>query len=97
MKAILKLSYASILDILLVEILVFLLARLKSDWLFGAPGQYFDFICQKNRQQGETPFCCRLLPTNIAGNKRKILRLCMMRETRTRREEAIILLKLTKY
>jgi len=40
-----------------------------------------------------TPFCCRLL---IVSNKRNILRLCLMRETRTRREGAIILMKSIK-
>jgi len=38
-----------------------------------------------------------LLPAIIVGNKRNILRLCLMRETRTRREGAIILINAIIY
>jgi len=38
-----------------------------------------------------------LLPTIIVGNERNILRLCLMRETRTRREGAVILINSIKY
>ncbi|KYN44645.1 hypothetical protein ALC56_00639, partial [Trachymyrmex septentrionalis] len=54
------------------QILFFLLARLISP--FVAPGQYSGFIYQKSITRRNTPFCCRLhcrlLPANIAGNKR---------------------------
>ncbi|EGI60997.1 hypothetical protein G5I_10759 [Acromyrmex echinatior] len=36
---------------------------------FVAPGQYSGFISQKSTTRKNIPFCCRLLPTNIIGNK----------------------------
>ncbi|KYN42114.1 hypothetical protein ALC56_03252 [Trachymyrmex septentrionalis] len=50
-----------------IQILFFLLARLNSP--FVVPGQYSGFMCQKSVTRRNTPFCCRLLPAIIAGNK----------------------------
>jgi len=76
----------------LVKILFFLPARLNLP--FVAPGPIFWLHTTRTAVRRNTPFCCRLI---MVGNKRNILRLCLMRETRTRREGAIILINAMKY